>query len=186
MGGTFPNALFLTDAGRVKDPLAVAARLPTGTGVIFRDYGLANREALAAGLAAVCRARGLALLIGADWRLALEIGADGVHLPRWAQQGPVPGPLPRDFLVTASVHSRSELSRAEAIGAGAVLISPVFPTKGIGEGEALGLYRFLKLARASRLPFYALGGLTAETLKRLPPHRRFFGAAGISLFADAN
>ncbi|HXV74357.1 MAG TPA: thiamine phosphate synthase [Sphingomonadales bacterium] len=183
LGKTLPSALFLTDAGRIPDPLAVIETLPEGSGVIVRDYRAAEREGLARTLLAACRARGLFCLVGADWRLALALGADGVHLPRWAQASPLLMPRPRRFLVTAAVHSRPELTRAEALKPDALLISPVFPTKGIAEGETLGLNGFLKLARAAQAPCYALGGLTRENARQLPAHPRFLGVAGISIFA---
>jgi thiamine-phosphate pyrophosphorylase len=182
---SLPPALFLTDAARIADPVNVAGQLPRGYGVILRDYRLPGRKALARELSAVCRERGLRFLVGADVRLAREVGADGLHLPRWAQSCPVLGSFTRGFLLTASVHSQAELAQATALGADAALVSPVFPTKGVPAADALGLAGFLRLLRVSALPCYALGGITRETARSLPAHTKLAGIAGISLFANA-
>ena len=67
-------------------------RLPRGLcGVVLRDDAAPGRAALGRALARLCRARGLALSVAGDWRLAAALGA-GLHLrggrrpagaPRW-------------------------------------------------------------------------------------------------------
>src|SRR3546814_10960827 len=79
-----PGQWLVTDAARLPDPLPAAARLPRGAGVLFRHYEWpkARREKLARQLAALCRVRGLWLVIAADARLGLGCKADGLHLPQ--------------------------------------------------------------------------------------------------------
>lgn len=166
-----PALLLLTDEARLPDPLAAAARLPRGSGVILRHYGAANRASLARALAALCRRRGLKLLVAEDWRLAAAVGAAGVHLP----ERPLRRFRPRrGWLVTAAAHSRPALVRAARIGAQAALLSPAFPTASHPGRPALGPVRFAALARAAPLPVYALGGVTAARARRLK------GAAGLA------
>jgi thiamine-phosphate pyrophosphorylase len=75
-----PVLWYFTDAMRGADPVAVVKRLPRGLcGVVFRHDGVAGRAALAREVAAVCRARGLALVVAGDARLAASLGA-GVRL----------------------------------------------------------------------------------------------------------
>lgn len=181
-GKALPGMIFMTERARCPDPVRVARTLPKGSGVILRDYRERERPELARALAAVCRERELFLLIGADWRLAAEVGAAGVHLPEWAPPSRPPGRLPKDFLVTRSAHSAASFPLAVAAGADAVLISPVFPTASHPAKPALGLHGFQRLLQRSPLPAYALGGLTVENVKRLPRHPKLAGVAGISLF----
>ncbi len=69
-----------TDARRLPDPLAAAARLPRGlAGVVLRHDGEPGRAALGRALARLCRRRRLALVVAGDVRLAAALGA-GVHL----------------------------------------------------------------------------------------------------------
>jgi thiamine-phosphate pyrophosphorylase len=172
-----PALLLLTDEVRLPDPLAAAARLPRGAGVILRHYGAPDRAALAARLAALCRRRGLVLLVAEDWRLAAAVRADGVHLPERTQRR---FRVRRGWLLTAAAHSAPALVRAARLGARAALLSPAFPTSSHPGRPALGPTRFARLAQAAPLPVYALGGVTAARARRL---RAAVGVAAIGALA---
>ena len=62
----------------------------------------------------------------------------------------------------ATAHDMAELGLAARLGADAVLLSPVFPTRTHPGGAVLGPVRFRLLAQQSRLQVIALGGMTAE------------------------
>lgn len=184
-GVRLPALILLTDEQRLADPVAAAARLPRGSGVILRHYGMAKRErvALARKLRAVTRQRGCLLLIAADERggadLAQAIDADGLHLSEWLLRR-----APRSarhfrkphWRVTASVHSLAALRLAAARGVDAVLLSPVFPTASHPGARPLGALRFAAWTRASRIPVYALGGVDVRSAARL----RASGACGLA------
>ncbi|MFN7056185.1 thiamine phosphate synthase [Hyphomonas sp.] len=161
-----PPAFFLTDPARTPDPAAIAAGLPRGWGVIYRHFGAPDQEAAALELAAACRARGLVLLIGADARLAMQVGADGVHWPsrlagaarRWAG---------RFGMQTASAHGRAELARLAGLPVEAALVSAVFPSASPSAGAAMGPLRLRQLARLSPVPVYGLGGVNADNARRI-------------------
>lgn len=177
-----PPALFLTDQDRCEDPVAVASRLPPGTGVILRDYGYPKRGELAQSLAVICRQRNLVFLVGGDPRLAGAVGARGLHLPErlidrfdFDELGP-------GMLLTVAAHSREAMMRAAEIGADAILLSPVFRTVSHPHIEPLGLHRFAALLQESKVPVYALGGLTTKNIRVLPNDDRLVGYAGISIF----
>jgi thiamine-phosphate pyrophosphorylase len=133
--------------------------------VVFRAFGAPDAEARARRLRALCRARGLLLLIGQDAGLALRVGADGVHLPeRLAHRA---GPLKRarpGWLVTAAAHSARAGRAAQA---DAVVISPAFPSRSPSAGAPLGPVRLALLARVAARPAYALGGVDNKTARRL-------------------
>lgn len=134
--------------------------------MVFRAFGAAHAEAQGRRLLAICRARRLRLLVGADARLAARIGADGVHLPeRLAHRARAlsrPG-----WIVTAAAHSRIAAHRALAAGADAAVISAVFPSNSPSAGAPIGPLRLAAMARALPGPAYALGGVTNETARRL-------------------
>ncbi len=162
--GAVPLLWLLSDPVRLPDPRPAAARLPRGAAVLARG---AAPEVLA-GLARLCRARGLVLLVGGDGRAALRHRA-GLHLP---DRAPARGLLPflraRRGLLTVAVHGRPGIARGRRLRADAALVSPAFATASHPGAPALGPLRWAALARAARRPAVALGGLTGETAGRLP------------------
>jgi thiamine-phosphate pyrophosphorylase len=167
-----PHLILMTDPERLPHPEPIVARLPRGAAIILRHYGMPGRQALARRLAACCRRNGIRLLIADDFRLAVAVRADGVHLPEhrvrssgriWSLWRP-PG-----YIITAAAHDRAGLNRASRAGADAVLLSPVFPTTSHPGARVLGPIRFAQLTRHSRLPVYALGGVGGAGARRLVP-----------------
>jgi len=178
-GPALPAFFVMTDETRLPDPCPVIEVLPPGGAVIFRHYGAPDREDLAARVVAGARRRGVPVLIAADPWLAERVGADGLHLPAaLAAREPRPGWTRRrpGWLVTAAAHSPAGLRRAWRAGADAALLAPVFATASHPEAAPIGALRFAAWCRASPLPVYALGGVTAATWRRLAGS----GAAGFA------
>lgn len=175
-----PSLYFFTDPDRVPDPVAAAKRLPRGTAVVFRHFGVLGRARTARRLASLCRSRGLILLIAADPDLAKRIGAHGVHWPEHRL------PDRRDSwgLATASAHGPEGVCRAARFGADACVLGPVFPTRSISGRKHIGLFRASQLARAAGMPVIALGGINPETARRLCG-RGFAGVAAVEALTDA-
>lgn len=166
-----PTLWLMTDP-RMGDALWPALdRLPRGSGVIFRHYGVPGRRALFDRVRRVTRARGLMLLLAGSPRTARGWRADGVH-------GAEPG---RARLRTVGAHDAAEMVRAARIGADLVLLSPVFATRSHPGAGALGRVRFGLLARRSRVPVIALGGVTGRNA-RSPGALGAVGWAGIDAF----
>ena len=176
-----PRLILMTDEERLPDPLPAIDALPSGSAVIFRHYGTPERSALARKVIKHARARRVRVLVAGDPRLAIEAGADGLHLPEaLARRGPGAWRTWREgregWLITAAAHSPAALRWADTAGADAVLLSPVFPTKSHPGARPLGNLRFRALCASSRLPVYALGGVTEATAPRL----KGSGAAGLA------
>ncbi len=158
----------MTDLVRLAAPADAAAALPRGSAVILRDYDSAHRADLARTLRAVCRRRGILLLIGADAGLARAVGADGIHYPEALvpRTGSIQRPAPQ-WLVTAAAHSAAGLVRARRAGADAAILAPVFETGSHPGRMSLGPTRFAALVQSVDLPVYALGGVNEGTAARL-------------------
>ena len=169
-----PRLWLLSDPVRLPDPRAAAARLPRGSAVVAR--GMSPPAALLA-LAALCRRRGLRLLVAGDGRAALRLGA-GLHLP----ERPTPGLLAflrarrPGALLSLAVHGRRGLARGRRLRADAVLISPIFPTASHPGARALGPHAWAWLARHAGRPAVALGGVTGA--RRVPPIAAGLAAIG--------
>ena len=126
----------------------------------LRAKGRSAEEIIAAGstLRNVAARHGATFLVNGSVEAALDLEADGVHLPA---DGPSVGDVrertPSGFLVGRSAHDARELQRAQS--ADWVFLSPVFATASKPGAHLLGLEGLRELAAASRPPVYALGGI---------------------------
>lgn len=153
----WPKLWLISDARNNAALERALARLPRGSGFIYRHYHLPaeERRARFSALARIARARGHWVVLADDPRRARRWGADGSY----------GAPLRGRTLVTA--HSLRELARAHRAGAHAVLLSPVFATDSHPGASALGPLRFRLIARHSRIPVIALGGMDERHARRL-------------------
>ncbi len=121
------------------------------------------RRSQAAEMLRICRATGARLIINDDLALALEIGADGVHLG--GEDGDLAAArkaLGPDRLLGASCYK--DLDRAEAAakaGADYLAFGSMFPSKTKTAAEAAPL-SVLGEARRFGLPVVAIGGITLD------------------------
>jgi thiamine-phosphate pyrophosphorylase len=158
-----PTLWLFTDPDRLGDVLSIARLLPKGLcGIVFRHDGVTGRAQLANQLARICKARRNVLAVAGDWRLAVAVDA-GVHI-RLAR-----GEQARKChrIVTASAHTPQQAARARRAGATLVFISPVFRTASHPGSRPLGPAKYSMIARYSRLPALALGGIDGQTARRL-------------------
>ena len=131
---------------------------------------------------------GLKVFLAEDMRLALRLGADGVHLSeQTTRRRPSrckafkPG-----FLVSCAAHSQRALWWAGQAGADVSVLSPVFPTKSHPNSQCLGHLRAIRLARmhtVSTVRIITLGGISALTARRLKS-KYIFGLAAIKGWLD--
>lgn len=175
-----PSLYFLTDPARTPEPVDIVRTLPRGTAIIYRHFGADDRLRVARALRRVASQRGLLLLIAADPELARRVRADGVHWP----EARLPAHPSKLGLMTVAAHSAEAVARAAAVGADAILLSPVFPTPSHSSGRPLGLFHAAQLARAAARPVIALGGISVRTGARLPG-RGFAGIAAVEALASA-
>jgi thiamine-phosphate pyrophosphorylase len=178
-----PRIVLVTDPAFGDDVIArcvrrVAAALPDGwLCVQLRDKRrpLVGLRVFASHLRWVTRDVGASLVINGDARVARDVGADGVHLGAGAgTPAEARALMGTRAWISAAAHSDDEARAALDGGADAVLVSPVFTTRGpallgppahakVGRGvEALRSARAIAGRRAA---VYALGGVTAESAR---------------------
>ena len=140
------------------------ARLPRGSGFIYRHYHLSPEERIGrfGRLQRIVRQRSHLLILADSALTAREWGADGIY-------GPPLSLVPRraDMLMLATAHNMAEIAAANHARADAVLLSPVFATASHPGAPALGPLRFRALARHAQMPVIALGGMTQNRADRL-------------------
>jgi thiamine-phosphate pyrophosphorylase len=156
-----PNLWLISDARNDAVLEASLARLPRGSGFIYRHYHLESRARRARFevLKRVARRYGHRIVLAGRATQAKQWGADGVYgAPAALARGPA---LPR--LVTA--HGLREIGASRR--ASAILLSPVFPTTSHPNARSLGSLRFRTLAARAQTPVIALGGMTSASARRL-------------------
>ena len=161
---TLPALWLISDARNDAGLEYALARLPRGSGLIYRHYHLEGPTRLARfrKLRRVAKARGHVVVLADSALTAREWGADGIYgAPRalWPRRA--------GLLHLATAHSLSELGLATRLGADAALLSPVFATRSHPGGGTLGAVRFRLLARQAGLPVIALGGMNPQRARAL-------------------
>lgn len=119
-------------------------------------------------LAALCRAHGVPFILNDRPDLALEVGADGVHVG----QDDAPVALARrilgdDAIVGLSTHAPSELEEALSRPVDYISAGPVSPTPTKPGRPGTGIGYLEEVAGRSHLPFFVTGGVTPETVPAL-------------------
>lgn len=168
-------------AGRPLVPLVEQAVNGGLRAVQVRERDLATRDLLdlSRSLCASVRARGGLVLINDRIDLVLALGADGAHLR--ADSLPVAvarrllGP---DRLVGVSAHSADDVIRAESEGADFAVLGPIYETPSKrAYGPPIGLRPLEEAGRRSRMPVFAIGGITPARVAEV----RRAGAYGVAV-----
>ena len=161
-----PRLLLLSDARNDATLEHSLARLPRGSGLVFRHYHLAPavRRARFGALRRLCRRHGHTIFLSGAAVEARAWGADGAYA--------APSRLGRRTggLRLATAHDLAELRRAAGAGADAVLLSPVFSTRSHPGARVLRPVRFQLLAALSGVPVIALGGMNRRRARCLRSH----------------
>ncbi len=163
----------------------VAAALDGGATIVqLRDkgqYTAAERAEAARGLHELCHSHDVPFLINDDPELARRLGADGVHVgrgdpsPRIARA--VLGPR---AIVGVTVYGRlGEEETAANAGADYVAVGPFFPSPTKPKEPVLPLHVLDGVVHRSRLPVFAIGGVTTENAGLLARH----GVAGVAVIS---
>ena len=158
-----PRLWLLSDARNDAVLEAALARLPERSGFVFRHYHLdaAGRRERFEMLRSICRSKNHLCILSGDTDTGAAWHADGIYgAPETLGER-------AGLLRFATAHDADQIARSNRIGADAVFLSPVFPTRSHPEGEALGAARFHALAVQSTSPVIALGGMTAERAREL-------------------
>jgi thiamine-phosphate pyrophosphorylase len=133
------------------------------------------------------------LLINSRTDVALAVAADGVHLRaedvapsevrRALQLAALQPRTAGNFLIAASCHAPSDVSRAEAEKCDFAVFAPVFAKSGAWASPAAGLSALRKACEA-KIPVLALGGVTIDNAA-LCLQAGAAGIAGIRLFQQS-
>ena len=150
-------------------------KIPKESAFLLRSYKVKGRKKIAKQLLKFCKMKKLKLLIASDIKLAEDINAHGVHFPEymikkkniinWVIVKNIK--LRKNWIITTAVHSLQAIKNAEFFDIDAALLSPVFSSKSHPNEKNLGINKFLKIVKKTKLPIYPLGGINIKNIKSL-------------------
>ncbi|MDR3087004.1 MAG: Nudix family hydrolase [Azoarcus sp.] len=168
---SLPRVMGITHAGAIGVDVQLAAldrALAAGLRLVqIREPALSasGLRTFATDVVRRVRAAGALAVVNGAPELALEAGADGLHLSAERLASIASRPAPDFAWVGASCHTRAELERAAALGLDYALLGAVKSTPTHPGGGTLGWEGFTTLAAGLPLPVFALGGLTIADME---------------------
>ena len=165
------------------------AILGGATCVQLREKVLSGRALYeqAVQLAALCRRYRVPLIINDDVELALEVGADGVHVGQSDMQAGNVRRMAGDRLiigVTAKTVERARL--AEAAGADYLGSGAVFGTATKMDARLMSRETLMQIVGSVRIPVVAIGGIGRSNIARLAGTGAAGAAVVSGIFAAQN
>lgn len=140
------------------------------TFVQLREKNLARDAFVAEAreLKALCAARGVPFVVNDDVSIALEVGADGVHVGQSDMEaGSVRDAIGPDRILGVSAETVDEAVLAERRGADYLGVGAVFPTGSKDDAAAVSRETLAAICAAVKIPVVAIGGITLENLPAL-------------------
>ncbi len=129
---------------------------------------------------------GSLLFINERSDIAIDVGADGVHLPENSCPLEATRKICPGMFTGKSVHSVQSAIKAEEEGADYLMFGPVFDTPlKRPYGPPQGLKKLRALCNATAVPVFAIGGITPENAARCMDEGAY-GLAAMSLFHNAD
>jgi thiamine-phosphate pyrophosphorylase len=155
-------------AGRGHVEVARAAVEGGATAIQLRAPDLETRpdelRRVGAEIAALCRTRGVLFIVNDLVDVAVEIGADGVHLGQGDELRGARGLLPPNRVLGVSVETVDQAREAERLGADYLGVT-VFETATKPEATPSGLQGLGEIAVATPLPVVGIGGIDASNAR---------------------
>jgi thiamine-phosphate pyrophosphorylase len=149
----------------------VAAKLLTGgadvlqlraKGIPLETIAVAARKIIP-----LCKAAGIPFILNDHPELAVELGADGVHIGQ--NDGSIYDVRSRigaHMIIGRSTHSLAQAKQALADGADYIGFGPLFPTPTKAGRPAIGLDDIVEMERevGSKIPAFCIGGIKPDNL----------------------
>lgn len=116
----------------------------------------------------LCRRRSVPVLINDDVDLAVEAGADGIHVGQHDMEaGRVRARIGPDMILGVSVQTVEQALAAQAAGADYLGVGAVFPTGTKEDADAVSYAVLRDICRAADIPVVAIGGIGAHNVGQL-------------------
>lgn len=170
-----PGLYAVTDVRPERQPkdILTAARHVLAGGAVLLQYRdklnpTAVRRALAESLLALCKAHGVPLIINDDFRLAADIGADGVHLGRSDESIEAARIWLGDKIIGISCYNEfARAVAAEQAGADYVAFGRFFASTTKPDAVQADVALIQRAKAELTVPVVAIGGVTAANASSL-------------------
>ena len=120
------------------------------------------------------------VLLHRDILLAEKLNADGIHLSS-NQFSEIKSAKSRELFTIISTHSIEEALKAQALGADAVTLSPIFYSP--GKGKPIGIEYLKEAINSVHIPIIALGGIVTTKQIEMIQKAGVWGFASIRYFS---
>jgi thiamine-phosphate pyrophosphorylase len=162
-----PPLLVVTDRHQARRPLTDVVNAVLAAGcrwVSLREKDLSEDDqlAFATTLLPLARRHGASLTLHGEAALAKSAGVDGTHLPAGTDPVAARKLLGPGKLIGVSIHTVNEAEAIDPAVLDYAIAGPAFETASKpGYGPEIGRKGLSEIARASRVPVLAIGGLNA-------------------------
>ena len=132
-------------------------------------------------ISAISKAYGKCFIVNDDVDIAIESGADGVHVGQ-GDESPltIRERVPADFIIGVSVGNVEEAIKAEKEGATYVALSPIFDTRSKDDaGHGHGLAMMKAISGSVSIPAIAIGGINKDNAPSIITN----GAEGVAVIS---
>lgn len=168
------------DAVTLNDQLQSVLKNHTPDFALFRDKQTSEYLLLARTFFEVCRLNHVPkVLLHGDYRLAHDLGADGIHLTSSGFEA-IAKAKALGLYVIISTHTHDEALKAQTLGVDAITYSPIFPSP--DKGEPKGLEDLKRIVDKIRIPIFALGGILSQEQITAVEATGAYGFASIRYF----
>lgn len=140
------------------------------TCVQLREKHLSGKElyAQAAEIAALCRQYGVPLIVNDDVELALQVGADGVHVGQSDMQARDVRRIAGDRLILGvTAKTKEQAQQAYAAGADYLGSGAVFGTATKADARPMSRETLQSIVRSVPIPVVAIGGINRQNIASL-------------------
>ncbi|MYG00177.1 thiamine phosphate synthase [Candidatus Poribacteria bacterium] len=122
---------------------------------------------LATPISELCNSYKAKLFINTNVKVAVDVGAVGIHLPdNEVSISDIRSPADTGLLVGCSIHGVDNAKKRENEGADFLTYSPIYQTASKPNyGPVVGLTNLETLVKQVKIPVFALGGITPERVR---------------------
>jgi thiamine-phosphate pyrophosphorylase len=150
--------------------------------VQLREKEMNSRELFEWGkqVQALCKTRGVPLVVNDNVEVTMALGAAGVHLGQEDMHvEDARKLLGNDFLIGLSTHTLEEADDAFEFGADYAGFGPIFASSTRGNEQGLGPEHLAATLAIARLPILAIGGIQPENCWMIPEQAGIATSSGI-------
>jgi len=112
----------------------------------------------------LCKKYSAILLLNTNVNVFSNSQASGLHLSSHLLSSIKTRPIPNDFLLSVSCHTKVEIVKAKKLNADIILLSPVKKTQSHPGVLGIGWKKFTQISLDLDVPVYALGGMAESDL----------------------